>query len=125
MKHPKKPNAGSPPESDAAGRQADGDVADDIDASATDFAPEPDPADDDAPGAGPVVADSDVRRELSAERDKYLRLAAEYDNYRKRTARERGGARRAAHRPISPSTCSTPSTTSVDSPTWIRPRSTR
>ncbi len=93
MKHPKKPDVGSPPESDAAGHQADGDAdgaADDIDAAAADFAPEPDPADDDALGAGPVVADSDVRRELSAERDKYLRLAAEYDNYRKRTARERG-----------------------------------
>ena len=92
MKHPKKPDAGSPP-ADAAGRQADGDAdgtAGEIDASAADFAPEPDPADTDATEAGPAVADSDVRRELSAERDKYLRLAAEYDNYRKRTARERG-----------------------------------
>ncbi len=88
MKQPKKPNAGSPPETDGAGRQADGD-ADDIDAPGTDFAPEPDPGDTDAPG-GPVLADSDAQRELSAERDKYLRLAAEYDNYRKRTARERG-----------------------------------
>jgi len=93
MKHPKKPDVGLPAESDAAGHQADGDAdgaADEIDASAADFGPEPDPADDDAQGAGPVVADSDVQRELSAERDKYLRLAAEYDNYRKRTARERG-----------------------------------
>jgi len=91
MKHPKKPDVGSPSDSDAAGRQADGDAdgaADDV--AAADFSPEPDPADTDASGAGPIVADSDVRRELSAERDKYLRLAAEYDNYRKRTTRERG-----------------------------------
>ena len=93
MKHPKKPDVGLPAESDAAGHQADGDAdgaADEIDASAADFGPEPDPADAEATESGPVVADSDVRRELSAERDKYLRLAAEYDNYRKRTARERG-----------------------------------
>jgi molecular chaperone GrpE len=90
MKHPKKPDAGSPPESDAAGHQADGDAdgaPDEIDATTADFGPEPGPGD---PDAGPVVADSDVQRELSAQRDKYLRLAAEYDNYRKRTARERG-----------------------------------
>jgi len=92
MKHPKKPDVGSPPESDAAGRQADGDAdgtADEIDAAAADFASEADTGDAEQ-GAGPVVADSDVQRELSAQRDKYLRLAAEYDNYRKRTARERG-----------------------------------
>jgi molecular chaperone GrpE len=89
MKQPKKPNAGSAPEIDGAGRQADGD-ADGVADDGADFAPESDPADSDAPGAGPVVADSDVQRELSSERDKYLRLAAEYDNYRKRTARERG-----------------------------------
>ncbi len=90
MKHPKKPDAGSSPGSDAAGHQADGDAdgaADEIDATTADFGPEPGPGD---PDDGPVVADSDVQRELSAERDRYLRLAAEYDNYRKRTARERG-----------------------------------
>jgi molecular chaperone GrpE len=89
MKQPKKPNAGSAPETDGAGRQADGD-ADGVAEDGVDFASEPDPADSDAPGAEPVVADSDVQRELSSERDRYLRLAAEYDNYRKRTARERG-----------------------------------
>ncbi len=86
MKQPKKPNAGSAPDIDAAGRQADGD-ADGVADEAADFAPAPDP---DATDGGLGVADSDVQRELSTERDKYLRLAAEYDNYRKRTARERG-----------------------------------